>query len=164
MPTQIPRPLHSRKSSNHWREGGREGGGREEGGRKGGREGGRETATVLELYVNVHVVPTKNSFEGQAYIKQTDYSRPLPLPLSLPLPPPSHTCTLTRHFPYQSLSHASLPPSLQHTLTWSHQHSPKLGSWHSRVYSISSNPTLRMFRMNTSRTISACGGGGGRRW
>ena len=41
-------------------------------------------------------------------------------------------------------------------LTWSHQHSPKLGSCVSRVYSANSNPALMMLSSQTSRMMRAC--------
>ena len=41
-------------------------------------------------------------------------------------------------------------------LTWSHQHSPKLGSCVSRVYSANSNPALMMLSNQTSRMMRAC--------
>ena len=41
-------------------------------------------------------------------------------------------------------------------LTWSHQHSPKLGSWHSSVYSKNSKPALSMCRIHMSLRMSPC--------
>lgn len=41
--------------------------------------------------------------------------------------------------------------------TWSHQHSLKLGSWCSRLYSRNSNMTLTMLHIHQSRIISVCG-------
>ena len=43
-----------------------------------------------------------------------------------------------------------------HPLTWSHQHSPKLGSCVSSVYSRNSNPALMMVSSQTSRMMRAC--------
>lgn len=41
--------------------------------------------------------------------------------------------------------------------TWSHQHSLKLGSWCSRLYSRNSNVTLMMVHIHHSRIIRVCG-------
>lgn len=42
--------------------------------------------------------------------------------------------------------------------TWSHQHSEKLGSWCSRLYSRNSNITLMIMHIHQSRIISVCEG------
>ena len=45
--------------------------------------------------------------------------------------------------------------------TWSHQHSLKLGSWCSRLYSRNSNITLTIVHIHQSRIIRVCGRGQG---